>query len=591
MAAEEYEMRLTARRSSLASSDQSSARLGNIRLIVVIAALACIYWTNWWGLAAIVLIFFGIGVRIQSLTTAQQRLERAASFYERSIARLNGKWIGNGNSGDQHLPEEHLYARDLDLFGRGSLFELLCQARTRTGEQTLAHWLLNPASSETITLRQQAVQELTPNLNLREDLAVLGAGKQRQLRAAALSAWGEAPATFHKVPRTLFRIVSLFGVAAACALIADILGAELPWLRIGYLSMALVCGGILWRYREEIKHVLSNAEGAAHEVGLLSEVLARIEAEQFHSPRLSQLRAQLDVDRLPPSRLIAQLQRWMDFVDSRDHFLVRLLGPLVLWDLHLSFALEDWRAHSGKVMRVWIEAVGEMEALSSLAGYHYENPASVFPTMVDHGPHFKAAQLTHPLMPREQAVANDIRLDRELRILVVSGSNMSGKSTLMRTLGINAVLAQAGAPVFAKTLTMSPLAVGASIQTHDSLAANTSRFYAEILRLRDIMQKASSSVPVLFLIDEVLSGTNSHDRRIGAQAILRGLLDRGAIGLASTHDLALTQIADELNGLGANVHFEDQLIDGVMSFDYKMQPGVVTHSNAIGLMRAVGLEV
>ena len=251
MAAEEYEMRLTARRSSLASSDQSSARLGNIRLIVVIAALACIYWTNWWGLAATVLIFFGIGIRIQSLTTAQQRLERAASFYEQSIARLNGKWIGTGNSGDQHLPEEHLYARDLDLFGRGSLFELLCQARTRTGEQTLAHWLLNPAPSESITQRQQAVQELTPNLNLREDLAVLGAGKQRQLRAAALSAWGEAPATFHKVPRTLFRIVSLFGAAAACALIADILGAELPWLRIGYLSMALVCGGILWRYRKK----------------------------------------------------------------------------------------------------------------------------------------------------------------------------------------------------------------------------------------------------------------------------------------------------------------------------------------------------
>lgn len=591
MAAEQYEMRLAARRSSLASSDQAAATLGNIRLLVVIAALACIYWTQWWALAALVLIFFWIGIRIQALSNAHHRLQLAASFYEKSIARLNGKWIGTGNSGDQHLPDEHLYARDLDLFGRGSLFELLCQARTRTGKQTLAHWLLNPAPIEAIHHRQQAVQELTPNLDLREDLATLGAGKQPQLRAAALSAWGEAPTTFLNAPRTFFRIVSLFGAAAACALIADILGAELSWLRIAYLSMALVCGGILWHYREETKHVLSNAEGAAHEVGLLSEVLARIEAEQFQSPRLAQLRAQLNVDGLPPSRLIAQLRRWMELVDSRDHFIVRLLGPLVLWDLHLSFALEDWRAHSGKVMRVWIEAVGEIEALSSLAGYHYENPASVFPTILIDGPHFEAEVMTHPLMPREQAVANNVGLSPELRILVVSGSNMSGKSTLMRTIGINAVLAQAGAPVLAKSLRMSPLALGASIQTHDSLAANTSRFYAEILRLRDIMQKASSGAPVLFLMDEVLSGTNSHDRRIGAQAILRGLLDRGAIGIASTHDLALTQIAEELNGLGANVHFEDQLIDGVMSFDYKMQPGVVTHSNAIGLMRAIGLEV
>lgn len=591
MAAEQYEMRLAARRSSLASSDQSAAKLGNIRLLVVIAALASIYWTNWWALGTIILIFFWIGIRIQVLSNTQQRLERAVSFYEQSIARLKGKWIGIGNSGDQHLPEEHLYARDLDIFGRGSLFELLCQARTRTGEQTLAHWLLNPAPIETIEHRQQAVQELTPNLDLREDLAILGAGKQPQLRAAALSAWGEAQATFQKVPRMSFRLISLFGAAAACALIADILGAELPWLRISYLSMALVCGGILWHYRKETKHVLSNAEGAAHEVGLLSEVLARIETEQFQSPRLAQLRAQLNVEGFPPSRLIAQLRRWMELVDSRDHFIVRILGPLVLWDLHLALALEDWRAHSGKVMRVWIEAVGEIEALSSLSGYHYENPASVFPTILIDGPQFEAEVLTHPLMPREQAVANNIRLGPELRILVVSGSNMSGKSTLMRTLGINAVLAQAGAPVLAKSLRMSPLAVGASIQTHDSLAANTSRFYAEILRLRDIMQKASSGSPVLFLMDEVLSGTNSHDRRIGAQAILRGLLDRGAIGLASTHDLALTQIAEVLNGLGANVHFEDQLIDGVMSFDYKMQPGVVTHSNAIGLMRAVGLEV
>jgi len=299
----------------------------------------------------------------------------------------------------------------------------------------------------------------------------------------------------------------------------------------------------------------------------------------------------LNVEGAPPSRRIAQLRRWMDLADSRDHFIVRLLGPFVLYDLHLAFALEDWRKQSGAAMRRWIHAVGEIEALSSFANHHFEHPKGVFPAIDAEGPCLEARDLTHPLMPASQAVPNDIQLGVPLQALVVSGSNMSGKSTLMRTLGSNVILALAGAPVCAASMRLSRLAVGASISTHDSLQGNTSRFYAEILRLRDIMQKAAGPLPVLFLIDEVLSGTNSHDRRIGAAAIIKGLVERNAIGIASTHDLALTQIVEDLGARAANVHFEDQLIDGRMEFDYKMQPGVVTHSNAVALMRAVGLEV
>ena len=588
----EYEDRLKQRQATLAQADKRAENFGNLRLIIVAAGIASAWYTLWPALGISLLLFIAIGVYIQSMTNQLDRARRAIAHYEQSIERTKGNWAGRGNTSDTQIPPDHLYARDLDLFGPASLFDLLCQARTRSGETTLASWLLSPAPPADITFRQSAVKELSPNLNLREDLAILGAGNPRQLRAGLLADWGDAPPTsLAQAPRRLYQALAAFGATAAIALIADVLGAELPYLRIYYLLMFILCAVILFRHRLEISHVLSTAEGAAHELDLLAKVLARIEVEQFQSPLLIHLRAQLDINGLPPSRRIAQLRKTMALVDSRDHFLVRLLGPLVLYDLLLAFSLEDWRAQSGSAMRRWIDSVGEIEALSSLACYHYENPTDVFPQISTQGVTFTAIQLTHPLMPRDQAVPNDISLGDPCRAFVVSGSNMSGKSTLMRTVGINAVLAQAGAPVRATSLILSPLAVGASISTHDSLQGNTSRFYAEILRLRDIMQMAASTTPVLFLIDEVLSGTNSHDRRIGAAAILKGLVERGAIGLTSTHDLALTQIVDALAPRAANVHFEDQLIDGQMCFDYKMQPGVVTHSNAIALMRAVGLEV
>jgi DNA mismatch repair ATPase MutS len=232
-----------------------------------------------------------------------------------------------------------------------------------------------------------------------------------------------------------------------------------------------------------------------------------------------------------------------------------------------------------------------MEALCSLASHAFEHPADPFPEFVTEPPYLEAEAIGHPLLREDRVVRNDVRLGGDLRLLLVSGSNMSGKSTLLRTLGVNAVLAQAGAPVRARRLVLSPLAIGASIRLTDSLEAGISRFYAEILRIRQIVELTSGSLPVLFLIDEFLHGTNSHDRRIGAEALAFTLVRRGAMGLITTHDLALSHIVESLGARAANVHFEDQLIDGRINFDYIMRPGVVQKSNAIELMRSVGLEI
>ncbi len=368
----------------------------------------------------------------------------------------------------------------------------------------------------------------------------------------------------------------------------DVLGAY-------SLTVGSICLVVHTTLKRRTDRVIEGVFSAGHDLGLLAGLLRRIEAEAFSSPYLQTLREELVKDSRPASSRIASLRLFVDLLNFRRNEIMKLLGPLLLWDLHLSCAIEQWRRLSGPRIRRWLDAVGEIEATASLACYCYERPHNVFPEVfperVAESPLFEAEALGHPLLPEDRVVANDVMLGSELRVLIVSGSNMSGKSTLLRTIGINAVLAQAGAPVCAQRLRLSPLTVGASIRIQDSLQEGTSRFYAEISRLSDIMTRAGGQPPVLFLIDECLHGTNSHDRLIGAKAVVRGLVDRGAIGLITTHDLALTQIVDTLAPRAANVHFQDYLEHGRMRFDYRLRQGVVQHSNALELMRSVGLDV
>jgi len=258
----------------------------------------------------------------------------------------------------------------------------------------------------------------------------------------------------------------------------------------------------------------------------------------------------------------------------------------------LAIAIDRWQAVHGRRVGDWLRVVGELEALSAIGTYAYEHPADPFPDIVEGPALFDADALVHPLLREQVAVPNDVRIGRDgPHVIVVSGSNMSGKSTLLRAVGVNVVLALCGAPVHASRIRLSPLLIGATLRIDDSLQEGHSRFYAEILRIRAIVGAARTDAPLLFLLDEILHGTNSHDRRIGAQAIVRALVEAGAVGLVTTHDLALTELTGELGGRATNTHFEDRLEHGRMVFDYRMRPGVVEHSNALALMRAIGLDV
>ena len=282
------------------------------------------------------------------------------------------------------------------------------------------------------------------------------------------------------------------------------------------------------------------------------------------------------------------------WIDARESYLMKLLEVPVLYSLQVGFVADAWHRRNGRRVRAWISVVGEMEALLSLAAYAYERPGDPFPEIVEGknaDAHFAGEELGHPLIAAAQCVRNSVRLDAKTRVLLVSGSNMSGKSTLLRTVGINLVLAMAGAPIRGKALRLSPLALGTRIRGTDSLQEGRSNFYTEILRIRQVFTLAEKEMPLLFLFDELLEGTNSHDRRIGAEALLRALAGHGALGMVTTHDLALTEVAAALDGSARNVHFEDQIANGEMSFDYKLRDGIVPKSNALELMRWIGLKV
>ena len=586
----EYGRRLAARRAQAERLARLELRISRARMVVFLSGIV-VAWcafdrqllSPWW-LTVAAAVFVGLVLRHERVIGDRRRFDRAVKFYERGLARLDSSWASAGETGERFLAAAHPYAADLDVFGEGSLFQLLCTARTRGGEETLAAWLCAPADVAEIRARQAAIRELTPRLDLREELALLGRDVRSGVHPAALEHWSvSAPL-----------LTSRAAQVAAAVLVAAVLLAALAWAG-GWssvpLAAALLAEGVFAAaLRQRVAHVLRAVQRPGRDLGLLAQVLALIERQQFAAPRLTALRSALDTDGVPPSRQIAALHRLIHLLDARKNQLFAPLSGLLLWGTQLSLAIERWRARHGAAIGRWLTAVGELEAFCAFAAYAYEHPADVFPDVVAAAACFDAVGLGHPLIPDERCVRNDVRLGAPQRLLIVSGSNMSGKSTLLRAVGINTVLALAGAPVRAHRLRVAPLAVGCSIRIQDSLQQGTSRFYAEITRLRQLMDLASGPQSLLFLLDEILHGTNSHDRGIGAVAVVSGLLRRGAIGLITTHDLALAHIDACLDG-AANVHFEDHLENGRMVFDYRMRPGIVEKSNAVELMRAVGLEV
>ena len=587
----EYRTRLADRRATERELARRDQLLSHARLITFVACgvLAILCWRtslSFWWLAFPASLFAALIRQHDRVIRAHRSAQRSIVFYERGMGRIEDRWAGAGESGERFRDEHHLYANDLDLFGHGSLFELLSIARTRAGEAQLAEWLKEPAPIDEVRARQEAVTELTPALDLREAVALAGADVAAiGVDTDALVGWAErAPVLGARWLRGV--ATGLTACAVGSAAYMAITG-EYAYL----IAVLLLEAAFSIPRRPRVQQVLHAADAPARDLDVLAHVLDRLEREEFGAARLTALGRQLGTAGVPASVAIGRLRRLVELHDWQHNQFFAPVAAALLWGTHLAWAIEEWHRLHGAEVRTWLRTVGEFEALSSLSAYRYEHPADVWPEIVVGDAGFDGTGLGHPLLPGARMVRNDVRLWGDARLLVVSGSNMSGKSTLLRTVGVNAVLALAGAPVRATALRITPLAIGATLRIQDSLQEGRSRFFAEITRVRDLSDTARGPLPLLFLLDELFHGTNSHDRLAGASGTLRGLLDHGAIGMTTTHDLALTAVADGLSPRAINVHFEDHFEGGEIKFDYRMKPGPVTRSNALALMRAVGLDV
>ena len=589
----EYKQRFDARTKSARRYTQLDSILAFARGATFLSTIGAILLVfsdspiNAWWIALPGSLFVVLVVSHATVAKRRDQYRRAVEYYERAIKRLEHKWSGTGATGDRYKSPQHMYSGDLDIFGDGSLFQFICQARTRLGEDRLAQWLQDGSQPEVIRSRQNSVEELRYLLEFREELALLDAEVHDDLDQNQLIEWAQLPPQlFSKAQLT---IAYIFGAMAIAGILA--------WKPFGMgpspLVIVLIFETIfLFSHRKLIKNVMMKAEQANSGLRILAQVLEVLEAQSFHSSHLKEVTSNFSSSGVIPSKRIRQLQnRIQNLVASLQNQFFAPFALVLCVPLHLVHAIETWKQRFGDSIPQWFEAVAEVEAIASLSGYAYENPSDPFPIIRDSGIEISAKELGHPLIEPSECVRNDVRIDEKQRLVLISGSNMSGKSTLMRTVGVNTVMALAGAPVRAESMTVSPFIIGSEMRVQDSLQAGASLFYTVISRIKSIVELTANDRPLLFLLDEILQGTNSHDRRVGAEAIIQSLLDQGAVGLVTTHDLALTKIVDAIGNTAINVHFEDHIADGKMSFDYRMRPGVIDRSNALELMRMIGLKI
>jgi hypothetical protein len=624
---ETHEARLASKKASSAALEGRARTIANARLAVAIAAVVLLGIVvfghppagSWMGIVALIVAFGFLVVAHARVHAAKDKALAAMRFHERALARMAGLWRRFPSMGERWAARAnadgrgpgHPYAGDLDVFGRASLFQLVDATSTRYGEEVLAHLLLGEdkpekAGSEEfaalVAERQAAVRDLAPRVELREELAALG---------SLLDDTAEKPD-----PRPFVMWAGQPQPALGAASLLKLAGVVLPALTIGTMTagaldvahvprmafLAPFALSVLFLavLRARLQPALEAASSKESSLTRYGSMLELLEREKLDAKLLLGLQQRLRESGGSATREMESLSRIVGFVDARHNEVFRFfIGPALLWDLWCGLALERWRVRVGKAVFGWFRALAELEALASLAGFAFENPSYTFPDVGRPGrpATFEAKELGHPLIDADKRVANDVTVRGPGHALVVTGSNMSGKSTLLRAVGINAVLANAGAPVCAAALTMGRLRVATSMRVSDSLEEGTSRFYAELKKLKLVLDLARAAAKnpelgtELFLLDEILHGTNTRERLIGARAILRELLALGAMGAVSTHDLGLGELEGELPSQVENVHFEEQVEGDVMSFDYQLRRGIVQSSNALRLMKIVGLDL
>ena len=600
-----YEAAAAGHRAERDRHGRLSRRLSYARLVVFLAAAAATL-SVFPGPTPYAALRVGAGLAgfaaFVVLVAWQSRVEARAQWSDaqatvtiEAAARVRRNWHELQPSDRAGPGAGHAYADDLDIFGRASLYQLLGSVGTDPGRATLADWLARSAPPETVRARQQAVAELAPLEREREEFAALGRVIEPARHALeGLFEWADAGPWFtrRRWAPVVTRLVAALTVGLLVAHAAGAIARPL-WL------YPLTVAGLAWAvYGARMSKTFTRVFSRSGLLRRQADLFAHVAGATFTSPLLVRLQEDLRRSGLTASREMARLSAIEQFADLRRVTLFHLVVMLLtLWDFHVLVELERWQARAAPHLRRWFAALGEYDALAALAWLAHDNPDWAFPEFDAAATRLEALQLGHPLIPADRRVPNDVVVGPPGRFLMVTGSNMSGKSTLLRAIGVNVVLAQAGAPVCASRMTLPPLAVFTSMRVQDSLEEGVSYFMAALQRLKLVVSAARAVRPgepmLLYLLDEILQGTNTAERQVAVRRIVATLLALRSIGAVTTHDLELAA-DDRLASACDAVHFTEgieQLDGGLhLSFDYTLRPGVATSRNALKLLKSVGLE-
>ncbi len=590
-----YQNRLEGLQSQLKKLQQKKSVFGLLRFGTLALAITVFYflWSLgliWVFLAAVLLIFIFVQLVYKDLgnKNAIRHLEHLIAINEDELKAVKGAYFQFAN-GSGYLPKEHPYAADIDVFGHASLYQFINRTSSELGAAQLADWLLNPANPEEIMERQVAINELKVKMNWRQNIQAFG--RETAVKRSTfnrLMSWGQEPTIFLQ-----FQHWKWLRFLLPAIVISVVTGAIAGWLPMNIMYLCLLLFAVLaYQINKIVSPLHDKLSRIVDEMDSLSLSIAAIENEKFLTPLAIRLQQKYIAENNRASIKTKKLQKILDRLDIRYNIVISApLNLLLLWNLQQALDLERWKKQHAAEIENWFHALATFEALNSFAVIHFNNPDWCFPTM--HNEHFyiEAEELGHPLINKNKRENNFIQMDKKGELMLVTGSNMAGKSTYLRSVGINVVLAMAGSTVCATRFRLSPVQLISSMRIADNLEESTSTFYAELKKLKTVIDLVNKGEKVFILLDEILRGTNSLDRHTGSEALIKQLIKQNAAGIIATHDLALAEIKSDFPENILNYHFDVQVNGEELFFDYKLKPGVCTSLNASILMKKIGIEL
>lgn len=594
---QKYERRKNSYRKLLKKQEKAEKEISNFRLLIAISEISLaiyLYIKNRYiplavSLVGFVIIYAYLIILHDKLKERMKYTNLIKEINIKSLKRLNGQWNTFEDDGKDFRDHRHNYINDLDIFGSNSLFQWINVSNTFVGREKLRQLLSEVVgNSDDIRERQLAIKELAAKLSWRQRFQAEGMViSEKTHDPEELISWANEKNEFYRKPLVIkfFRILP-------CITIALILtGFVLNIIPKTWPAIAILIQYFLIRYKRIERYKTFNiSEKYSDDLRIYYKMLRLFENQNFKSKNINKIKNEIrSKDGFEAYKQIDILSKVIDSASNRRNTYYFIFNILTLWDFQLMIDLEKWKYSSGHLLENWLDAIGKMEALASLAIISFENPDWVMPIIDDEGKaKFVAKDMGHPLITKSR-VHNDITIDKNTKVVLITGSNMSGKSTFLRTAGINLVLAYAGAPVCAKHLRAPVMKIYTCMNVADNLSENISSFYAELLRIKNIVKESESGDRIFFLLDEIFKGTNSIDRHTGAKALINKLSNTNSIGMVSTHDLELCDLENE-NDKVANYHFQEYYKDNKIYFDYKLHPGASTTRNALYLMKLAGIE-